>query len=226
MKDMNQFLIIGLGSFGEALAQKLSKKNCEVMAIDKSIELINNISEEVTDALCADASDENVLKTIGVDKYDAVVVCIGDTESNIMVTLLCKQLGAKYIISKANSHLHKTVLEKVGSDKVIFPEEYMGEKVADMLTNPTMLEIARLTPNFSIIEIIVPQKWVGQSLIELNLRQTYKINLLLVKRKEEVIINFDGEFRFIENDELVICGETAQLDKLKKSATSQINIFN
>lgn len=221
-KDMSQFLVIGLGGFGVSLCKSLYEKDCDVLAIDQNRELIDRVQEFTTQALSADATDETVLKELGIKNFDAVVVCIGDVESSVFVTLLCKQLGAKYIMSKANNSLQKTVLEKVGADAVIFPEEYMGEKVADMLTHPNILEIAKLTPNFSIIEIKTPEIWAEKSLMELELRKNQNVTVLLVKRGENVQITPDGQFVLKLDDDLVLCGAKKHIDKLKHYATIEI----
>lgn len=221
--EKNQFLVIGLGSFGLALCKNLYNKGCDVLAIDQNLDLVNSASEFCTHAICADASDESVLKEVSIQDYDACIVCIGNTEASIIVTLLCKQLNARYVMSKANNSLHKTALQKVGADAVIFPEEYVGEKVADMLTNPNILQIAKLTPNFSIIEIKTPELWANKSLIELDLRKRQNVTVLLIKRGDNVIITPEGSAVLKPDDDIVLCGEEKYINKLKKYATIELN---
>lgn len=222
---MSQFLIIGLGGFGVTLCKSLYNKNCDVLAIDQNEDLINSVTEFTTQAVCADASDEKILKEMNVSDFDACIVCIGNIEASVIVTLLCKQFKAKYVMSKANNHLHKAVLEKVGADAVIFPEEYMGEKVSDMLTSPNILQIAKLTPDFSIIEIKTPELWAGKSLIDLDLRKRQNVTVLLIKRGEEVIITPEGTTTFEHDDDIVLCGEEKHINKLRRYATVELN-FN
>ncbi|HEY8419833.1 MAG TPA: TrkA family potassium uptake protein [Clostridia bacterium] len=222
MKEMNQFLVIGLGNFGLALCKNLYNRGCDVLAIDQDQDLVNTASEFCTHAICADASDESVLKQVNVADFDACIVCIGNIEASVIVTLLCKQLNASYVMTKANNSLHKTLLQKVGADAVIFPEEYVGEKVADMLTNPNILHIAKLTPNFSIIEIKTPELWVKKSLMELELRKRQNVTVLLIKRGDDVIITPDGSTVFEANDDIVLCGEEKYIEKLKKYATIEL----
>lgn len=220
---MSQFLIIGLGSFGVTLCKHLFQKGCDVLAIDQNQDLINSVADFTTQAICADASDETVLKSINISDFDTCIICIGNIEASIIVTLLCKQYDAKYIISKANNHLHKEVLKKVGADIVIFPEEYMGEKVSEMLTSPNVLKIAKLTPDFSIIEIKTPKLWVGKSLIELDLRKRQNVTVLIIKRGDKVIATPEGTTVFEANDDIVLCGEEMYIQKLRKYATAEIN---
>ncbi|HEY8423805.1 MAG TPA: TrkA family potassium uptake protein [Clostridia bacterium] len=223
MKEPNQFLVIGLGGFGLTLCKNLFNKGCDVLAIDQNEDLVDTASEYCTHAVCADASDESVLKQINVQDFDACIVCIGNIEASVIVTMLCKQLNARYVMSKANNSLHKTLLQKVGADTVIFPEEYVGEKVADMLTNPNVLHIAKLTPNFSIIEIKTPELWANKSLLELDLRKRQNVTVLLIKRGDDVIITPDGDTVLKPNDDIVLCGEEKYIEKLKKYATIELN---
>ena len=220
--NMSQFLIIGLGGFGVTLCKSLFNKGCDVLAIDQNEDLVNSVTEFTTQAVCADASDESVLRKINVRDYDACIVCIGNIEASVIVTLLCKQYNAKYVMSKANNNLHKAILEKVGADAVIFPEEYMGEKVSDMLISPNILQIAKLTPNFSIIEIKTPDIWSGKSLIELDLRKRQNVTVLLIKRGEDMIITPEGITVFEHDDDVVLCGEEKYIEKLRKYATTEL----
>ncbi len=220
---MTQFLVIGLGGFGLALCKNLYQKGCDVLAIDQNEDLVNSASEFCTHAICADASDESVLRQINVSDFDACIVCIGNIEASVIVTLLCKQLNVRYVMSKANNNLHKTVLQKVGADAVIFPEEYVGEKVADMLTSPNILQLAKLTPNFSIIEIKTPEIWAKKSLIELDLRKRQNVTVLLIKRGDDVIITPEGGTVFELGDDIVLCGEQKYINKLKKYANIELD---
>jgi trk system potassium uptake protein TrkA len=212
--------VIGLGGFGSAFCKALYAMDKEVLAVDKSNDLVTEHIPFATNAVCTDASDENVLKTLGIKNFDVVAVCVGDVESSIFITLLCKQMGVPYIIAKASSHLHKTVLEKIGANLVVFPEAQMGEKIAASIFNPTIVEIAELTPDFKIIEIITPEKWENKSLIELDIRRKHNVNIILIKSSgDNVILNPAGEQVLHKNDTLVICGGSQQIAKLRSKAT-------
>ncbi len=223
-KSMTQFAVIGLGRFGISLARSLFENGMDVLAIDTDHDAVNRAGDFTTHAVCADAADEHVLAQLGIGNFDAVIVCIGgdNTEASIFVTLLCKQLGAKYIISKAVSATHKRVLEKIGADLVIFPEEYMGQKVSEMLTNPTMLEVLELTDNYRLVEIKTPAAWQNKTLAELDLRGRYGVSILIIKRGETVLNNVTGETCLLPGDELIIGGDTAHTEKVKKLATETV----
>jgi trk system potassium uptake protein TrkA len=218
-KEFNTVAVIGLGGFGSSFCRTLFRMNKEVLAIDKRQEVAAEMADFATHAVCADASDENVLKKLGIKGFDAVAVCVGNVEASVFITLLCKQIGVPYVIAKANSTPHKTVLEKIGADLVVFPEEYVGEKIASTILNPTMLEIAELSPDFKIIEIVVPKRWEEKTLIELDLRRKTKVNVIVVKRGNEVALNPPGEFKLQKDDLLVLCGAIFDLNKLRNKAT-------
>lgn len=222
-KEMSQFIVIGLGAFGESLARKLSLDGAEVLAIDSCRENVNAIVDRCTQALCADASDEHTLKSLGVHNFDAVAVCVGDVEASIIITLLCKQMEAPYVIVKAQNALHKTVLEKIGADMVILPEEYMGQKIATMLTNRTVFDVAELTDNFRIVDIKTPVRWRNKSIIELDIRKKFGVQILLVKRGEQVIVP-TGEQVLNPEDDIILCGETDNIDRItRKEATVMLD---
>ncbi|MDR1094474.1 MAG: TrkA family potassium uptake protein [Clostridiales bacterium] len=221
-KDINMIAVIGLGGFGGSLARSLCKMGKEVLAVDIDKDLVNEFSTITTGAAAADAADERVLKSLGIKNFDAVAVCMSDIESSICITLLCKQMGIPYVIAKAGNALHKTILEKIGADFVVFPEEYVGEKIASSIFNPTVLEIADLTDDFKIIEIVTPGKWRDKSLIELDIRKRHKVSILMIKRGDEVILNPGGDFVLRTSDLLIMCGGTAELGKLKSKATVAI----
>ncbi len=215
--DNTQFAVIGLGRFGISLTKTLYESGAEVLAIDNDRTLVNEAQEFSTHAVCIDATDESSLKNIGLRNFDTVIVCIGGSpETSIFVTLLCKQLGIPRVIAKASCPRHKIVLEKIGADVVVFPEDYMGQKVASMLVNPNMIEIATLTPEFRIIEIVAPVKWEEKTLKQLDLRNKYGVSVLLIKRKEQVISELYPSTVIRDDDLLVICGSHDATDKLLK----------
>lgn len=219
----NQYVVIGLGRFGIALTKCLFAEGAEVLVIDRDPEKINEIDAYCTQAVCADATDERVLAKLGVRNLDVAIVCIAsDIESSIFVTLLLKQLGIPKIIAKAQDAKHKHVLEKIGADYVIVPEEEMGEKLAVSLVKPNMIEVLSLSNQFRIVEIRTPQKWQGKSLLELNLRTTERISIILIKRGETVIAPPTAECVLLPDDILVIAGAVADIKRLSTKATAKV----
>ena len=175
-----QFVVIGLGRFGASVAKTLYSLGNDVLVIDKDEDLIQDISDSVTHAVQMDATDENALRTLGLRNFDVAVVTIGaNIQSSVMVTLLVKELGVKYIIAKGNSDLHAKVLYKIGADRVILPEKDMGVRVAHNLVSSSILDYIELSPDYSIMEIEALDEWQDKTLRELKLRSKYGINLTL-----------------------------------------------
>jgi trk system potassium uptake protein len=218
---MKQFVVIGIGRFGSALAERLYGLGHEVLAIDTNEELIQKISDKVTHAVTADASDESVLKSLGVRNFDVAIVAIGsDIQSSIITTLMLKDLGVKYVVAKAQNDLHAKVLYKIGADRVVFPERDMGERVAHNLIATNILEFIELSPEYSIIEFTVPQNWVGKNLRELNLRVRFGVNVVALKSINNDYINASpkAEDEIKEDTVLVVIGGNDDLKRLEKKA--------
>lgn len=194
-----------------------------MLVIDRDSEKINDIEPFCTQAVCADAADERVLAKLGVRNLDVAVVCItNDVESSIFVTLLLKQLGIPKIIAKAQDEKHKHVLQKIGADYVVVPEEEMGIKLAASLVKPNMIEILSLSDQFRIVEIRTPEKWQGKSLLELNLRTTERISIILIKRGDTVLAPPTAECVLLPDDILVIAGAVADIKRLSSKATAKV----
>lgn len=196
---MRQFAVIGLGNFGRSVALTLVEKGGQVMAIDKNEERIQDISEKVTYAVKADASDEKVLKSLDIKNVDVAIVSVGESmETSIMISLLLREMGVKMIVTKAINSLHGKVLRKIGVDRVIFPERDIGAKLAESLISPNIYEYIELSPNYSIVEIISPKSFAGISLKELDVRKKYKITIIAIKRKTPEVTD-SGETQFKED---------------------------
>lgn len=218
---MKQFVVIGIGRFGSALAKRLYELGHEVMAIDTDEVEIQKISDNVTHAVTADASDESVLKSLGVRNFDVAVVAIGsDVQASIITTLMLKDLGVKYVVAKAQNDVHAKVLYKIGADRVVFPERDMGERVAHNLIATNIMEFIELSPEFSIIEFVVPRNWVGKNLRELNLRVKYGVNVVALKSINNNMMNAspmaDSEIK--DDSILVVIGSNENLKRLEKKA--------
>lgn len=214
---MRQFAVIGCGRFGTSLAQTLYSLGYDVMAIDKSDEIIQEISSTVTYAVQADALDENTLKTLGISNFDVAVVTIGsDMQASIMATLIAKELGVNLVISKAQNELHAKVLQKIGADKVVFPERDMGARIAHNLVSSNILDYIEFAPDYSIVEVVVPEEWRHKSLRELKLPATYGINVIAIKQGEDLNISPHAEDAIDPDDILIVIGNNKDLQKLEK----------
>lgn len=223
-KEMRQFVVIGLGRFGRTIATTLSALGNEVLVVDTCVESIKRIEPLVSGAVVADATGTDVLHSLGVQNFDCVVNCIGDDlQASILTTLICKDLGVKYIVAKAQNEQHKKVLERIGADMVVFPETYMGKKVANMLTNPSMNEIMDLTDTFKIVEIATPDNWLDKSIGDMNIRNKYKVSIIFVKRGEQVI-SPEAETVLQKGDILVVAGEVSKLESLANRSSEVIDV--
>ncbi|HFD2029003.1 TPA: TrkA family potassium uptake protein [Clostridium perfringens] len=211
-----QFVIIGLGRFGSSVAKTLYALGHDVLAIDSNEDLVQEISDSVTHAVQMDATDENALRTLGLRNFDVAVVTIGaNIQASVMATLLVKDMGIKYIIAKGNSDLHAKVLYKIGADRVILPEKDMGVRVAHNLVSSSILDYIELSPDYSIIEIESPKEWYGKSMKELSLRSKYGINVMAIKRNNEVNISPDADDVINKDDIVVAIGSAEDLTKLE-----------
>lgn len=211
-----QFVVIGLGRFGTSVAKTLYDLGNDVLAIDVDEDLVQEISDSVTHAVQMDATDESALKTLGIRNFDVAVITIGENiQASVMVTLLVKELGVKYIVAKGHSDLHAKVLYKIGADRVILPEKDMGVRVAHNLVSSTILDYIDLSPDYSIIEIESPKEWHNNSLRDLSLRTRFGINVMAIKKENDINITPNAEEVIESGDILVAIGSTEDLGRLE-----------
>lgn len=213
-----QFVIIGCGRFGTSVAKKLNELGCEVMAVDRSEETIQSIADEVTFAVQADATDENAIKALGIRNFDVAVVTIGgDIQASIMVTLMVKELGIKHIVAKAQNEMHAKVLYRIGADRVVFPEREMGVRVAKNLVSNKILDYIELSPDYTIVEVRPLKGWIGKSLLELNIRAKFGINVIAIKNSDGININVRPNETINPLDVLVVIGHNDDIKKVESA---------
>lgn len=216
---MKSFAVIGCGRFGSTVAKTLFDLGNEVMAIDSDADIVQEMSEEVTHAVQADVMDEAVLKDLGLTNFDVVIVSIGsDVQASIMAALIVKELGVKKVIAKAQNHLHGKLLEKIGVDKVIYPERDMATRVAHNLTSKNILDYIELSPDYIVLEISALKIWWGKTLEELKLRNKYGINVMAIKREENINVSPGSDDIILEGDILVILGSADDIRKIEHKA--------
>ena len=226
---MRQFAVIGLGRFGSSVAKTLSEKGKDVIGIDSSEQIVQDMSEVLSQSVCADARDDKALKALGIQNIDVVIVAIGDLEASILITLTLKEMGIKEIVAKAVTEDHKKVLEKIGATRIVMPERDMGQRMANVLITPKVLDHINLSADSSIVEIVSPPDFVGKSLRELEIRVRYGVNVIAIKRitkslsakgeaKEEEKIEVAPQADEIikAKDILVIIGANDKIEKLKR----------
>lgn len=212
------FLVVGAGRFGKSVARTLCAEGHDVMVVDKDEALIQQISSEVTDAVSADITSESCIKALGVRDFDAVVLAIGfDVQASIMAAILLIEKEAKYIVAKAQTDLHGKVLDKIGVNRVIYPERDMGHKIARSLIAPTIIDMIELSADYSVVEVKVPEEMVGKTLLELNLRARYGISVIALRRNNGGSTNISPlADDVVKTDDIIVAiGENRGLQKLE-----------
>ena len=210
-----QYLVIGCGRFGSSVAKKMCQLGNEVMVIDKDEDSINNIAELVTHTAIVDVTEERDLKSIGLGNFDVVIVAISsDVRASIMATVMAKEMGVPKVVCKAKDELQAKVLYKIGADKVVFPERDMGIRLAYNLASENILDQINLDPEYSIMEIVTPQNWVGKTIIELNLRAKYDITVLAVKTQSGLKVMPSPNYKMQEKNILIIIGNTEKISDI------------
>jgi len=210
-----QFVVIGLGRFGTSVAKTLSELGHDVLAIHYNEGAVQEVVNDVTHAVQADARDEETLRALGVRNFDAAVVAIGDNiETNILVTIMLKEMGVEYVVAKAQTALHGKVLERIGANKIVYPEKDMGVRLAHNLVAANVLDFIELSPDYSIMEIKAPTKFNNKSLGQLNLRANYGISVVTIKKPSEVVVAPGAEALIEQGDTLVVISRYEDLAKL------------
>ncbi|MDD5018113.1 MAG: TrkA family potassium uptake protein [Eubacteriales bacterium] len=217
--DNKQYVVIGMGGFGQNIAKCLSDLGEDVLVIDIDEDRIAEISPYVTHAVQADATDEKVLNALGLRNFDVAVVTMGSNiQSSILITMLCKEMGIPFVLAKAQNDLHAKVLCKTGADKVVFPERDMGFRIAHNLVASDIIDYIELAGDLRIMEITTLETWVNKSLIELDFRKKYAVNIIaIIKDNGEMNTLPNGEDVIHKGDLLVVVGNKEAISKLEKA---------
>lgn len=214
---MKSFVVVGLGRFGSEAAKRLCQQGCDVLAIDNADELVQQISDEVTQAVVGDARDKGVLRALGVKDFDCAIVAIGDSlADSVLATMNLKELGVPHIICKAHDETHRQVLKKLGADRVVIPEQENAARLAKSLASRNVLDYIELSDDYGIIDVSAPAVWHNKSLLELNVRANLGVNILAIKRNGQITISPSAGFRIEEGDVMVVLGDTAALKAVQK----------
>jgi trk system potassium uptake protein TrkA len=214
MKMKKDIAVIGLGTFGYEIALQLAKNGHHVLAIDTDEKKINQIKDDVDVALVADITDPDVLKKIQIEQFDSVILAMSSNlESIILAITHMKKMGVSRIIGKANTPIQKEILLKIGADEVILPEVATAVRLADKITHPDILEKFYVGGNNALMEVVVPEKFYGKSLKDLDLRKKYGVNVIMISRNGETEVVANPELKFAENAVIFVVGNEAQLKK-------------
>ena len=210
-----EYGVLGLGKFGTAVARTLAENGNSVIAVDLDPDCVDEIADSVTCAMVGDISDPRVLDTLGLHNLDCVIVGVStNMQVSIMATLLAKEKGAPFVVAKAENEIHKHILEKIGADKIVFPEGEMGVRLARNLMGGEFVDLVELSKEFSMVEMPVPDAWIGKSLRELNVREKYGLNIIGIKTGDDLEVNLNPDAPMNTHMILVIVGKNSDFTKI------------
>ena len=205
---MKSYAVIGLGRFGKEVARQLHSLGCEVLAMDTKSELVQEIANDVTHAVVSDAQDKEVLKALGIREFDCAIVAIGDNlAASVLATMNMKELGVPLVVCKAHDDTHRRVLEKLGADRVVIPEQENAARLARSLSTPNVLDYIELSEDYGILEAPAP---------ELNVRAKLGVNIIAIRREGRVMVSPAADFKMNSGDILVVLGDSHALEAMHR----------
>ena len=215
MKHKQSFAVFGLGRYGTALAKELVDSGAEVLAVDCDKDIVNSVVQDIPLSKCADVTDPEVIKQLGISNVDVVVISMAtNLEASVMATMLCKEAGVKTVIAKCGSEMECKILSKIGADQVIFPEKESGVRLAKKLVNFGLVDLVELSKDASLFELKVRPEWIGKSLIELNLIKKYRFNVVAIFENEEVNKYIAPDRPLDDSMRLIAIGNPAKLNNM------------
>ena len=210
------YAVFGLGRYGIAVARELVENGMEVIAVDIDERIVNDAADELPICKCADITNMDVIRQLGISNVDVVVIAMANNlEASVMAVTLCKEIGVETVIAKCGNEMHQKILTRVGADKVVFPENESGIRLAKNLLSSGFVDMVSLAKNVSMIELDVKPEWVGKNLIELNLRKRYSINVVALRKEDQVSVDIDPYAALRDGDKLIVIANTEKLAKLK-----------
>jgi trk system potassium uptake protein len=217
MTMKKEFVVIGLGRFGGSICRTLVDQGMEVLAIDKDEDRVNEYSKIASHAVVADTTDEEVLKELGIRNFDHVIVAIGDDiQSSILTTLMLKEMGVRHITVKAQNDYHEKVLRKIGADHVVHPERDMGRRIAHNIVSNNVLDYLELSDEHSIVEIVANDVLAGHSILQLDIRAKYGINIVAIKRGNQINVSPQASEVIQKGDVLIVIGADSDINRFEK----------
>lgn len=216
MSIHKSYAVFGLGRYGLAVAKELVNNGAEVLAVDVDESIVNSAISDIPFCKCADVTDAETIKQLGIANMDVVIIAMANNlEASVMSAMLCKEVGVKSVIAKCANEVHRKILSKVGVDKVVFPESESGTRLAKNLLSSGFIDIIELSNDVSLIELEVKPEWVGKTLVELNLRKKYALNVIAIRQANNLEINIDPTMQLNKDMQLVVIVNASKLDKLK-----------
>ncbi len=215
MQKKKTYAVFGLGRYGTAVARELVANGMEVIAVDSDHKLVNDAAAFLPVCKCADVTDPEVISRLGIDSVDTVIICMASSlEASVMSIALCKEIGVKNIIAKCANEMHRKIFSRVGADEVVFPEDESGTRLAKNLLSSGIVDMIELSEDVSMVEVDVRPEWSGKNLIELNLRKKYGLNIVAIKKGEDVDVNIFPEKVLEDGTILIVIADTSKLNKL------------
>lgn len=215
MSANKTYAVFGLGRYGMSVAKELIANGMEVIAVDHDLDIVNTASAEIPYCKCADVTDADAIKQLGIANVDVVIIAMAtNLESSVMATMLCKEIGIETIIVKCASEMHCKILSRVGADRVVFPENESGIRLAKNLLSSGFVDIIELSNKVSMVELEVKPEWAGKNLLELNLRKKYAINVVAIIQDKNVTTNIDPEKPLQKSMKLIVIANKERLKKL------------
>lgn len=216
MPKKKQYLVVGLGGFGVSVMRTLLELGQDVLAIDEDEYVVQELSETAAEVVQADATDEIALRALGVRNFDVAIVSMAkNLEASILATMLLKEMGVNLVISKAEDELHGKILQKIGADKVVFPERDMGMRVANNLVSGSVLEFIELSPDYSILEISVPKKFIGKTLRDIDMGSSYGINVIALKKSDAINVTPGADEPLLAETSMIVIGSNENLNEFR-----------
>lgn len=216
MSIHKSYAVFGLGRYGRAVAKELIDSGAEVITVDCNDKIVENLVREFPICKCADVTDPDVIKQLGISNVDTVVIAIASNfEASIMATMLCKEAGVDQVIVKCSSEMHRDIIKKVGADMIVFPENESGIRLGKSILSSGFIDIADISDDISILELNVNQKWIGKSLKELDLRRKYSINVIAIAKGDKVKIALHPDEIIEENMKMIVIADKKDIDRLK-----------
>ena len=216
MSINKSYAVFGLGRYGIAVAKELVNNGADVLAVDIDEDIVNSAVADIPFCRCADITDPEVIKQLGISNVDVVVIAMANNlEASVMSVILCKEAGVNMVIAKCADEMQGKILCKVGADKVVYPENESGVRLAKNLLSAGMVDLIDLSDDISVIEIPVKEKWVGKTLVELDLRKKYAINIIAIRNGEDILVNVDPNVQLSNEMQLVVIINKTNINKLK-----------
>ena len=214
---MKSYIVIGLGRFGQTLARQLCMLGAEVLALDKRGDLVQQVADDVTHAVVGDGQDKEVLRALGARNFDCAIIAIGSNlAASVLTAMNLKELGVPYVICKAHDETHRKVLEKLGADRVVIPEQEHAQRLARSMYSHNVLDYIELSEDYGILEIPAPKSWIGKTIKELNVRAKLGVNIIAVENDKKTNVSPAADYRIVQGDIMVVLGDNYALETVQK----------